>query len=130
MWRRELGLDVRLANMENNSALDARRTGNYRILRSSGSATTTIRKAFCRLDRRQRQQFTGWADPAYDALKQAELATVRCRASRSCAARRACSDAAPLSPSIIHPRLPAPASSKLAPHLAHHHPYKHVWLEE
>ncbi len=133
-WRRELGVDVRLVNMENNSVLDARRTGSFQILRSSWSADFADPQNFLALwTGDSGNNFTGWADPAYDALlRQAELAidrTQRFALLQQAEARLL--EAAPLIPVYYytHVFLLQPSVKGWHPTLLDHHPYKHVWLE-
>jgi oligopeptide transport system substrate-binding protein len=135
MWRRELGLDVRLANMENNSALDARRTGNYQILRSVWIGDYDDPQSFLSIwTGDSGNNFTGWADPAFDALlRQAEFTTdpaQRFALLQQAEARLL--DAAPLIPIYYytHVFLLQPSVKGWHPTLLDHHPYKHVWLEE
>ena len=135
MWRRELGLDVRLANMENNSALDARRTRNYRILRSVWIGDYNDPQSFLSVwTGDSGNNFTGWADATYDALlHEAELATgsvPRFALLQQAEARLL--DAAPLIPiyHYTHVFLLQPSVKGWYPTLLDHHPYKHVWLQE
>jgi oligopeptide transport system substrate-binding protein len=135
MWRRELGLDVRLASMENNSALDARRTGNYQILRSVWIGDYDDPQNFLSIwTGDSGNNFTGWTDPAYDALlRQAELATDPThRFALLQQAETRLLDAAPLIPIYYytHVFLIQPSVRGWHPTLLDHHPYKHVWLEE
>jgi oligopeptide transport system substrate-binding protein len=134
-WRRELGVEVRLVNMENNSVLDARRTGSFQILRSSWSADFADPQNFLALwTNNSGNNFTGWTDPAYDALlRQAELApdpTHRFALLQQAEARLL--DAAPVIPIYYytHVFLLQPSVQGWPPTLLDHHPYKHVWLEE
>ena len=134
-WRRELGAEVRLVNMENNSVLDARRTGSFQVLRSSWSADFVDPQNFLALwTGDSGNNFTGWSDPAYDALlEQAELAPDP--AQRTALLRQAETrllDAAPLIPVYYytHVFLLQPSVQGWRSTLLDHHPYKHVWLEE
>ena len=134
-WRRELGVEVRLVNMENNSVLDARRTGSFQILRSSWTADFgDPQNALALWTSDSGNNFTGWADPAYDALlHRAEFATdspQRLALLQQAEARLL--DAAPLIPVYYytHVFLLQPSVQGWHPTLLDHHPYKHVWLEE
>jgi oligopeptide transport system substrate-binding protein len=134
-WRRELGVEVRLVNMENNSVLEARRTGSFQILRSSWSADLADPQNFLALwTSESGNNFTGWTDPAYDArLRQAELATAPThRFAFLQQAETRLLDAAPIIPIYYytHVFLLQPAVKGWHPTLLDHHPYKHVWLEE
>jgi len=134
-WRRELGVEVRLVNMENNSVLEARRTGSFQILRSSWSADLADPQNFLALwTSESGNNFTGWTDPAYDArLRQAELATAPThRFAFLQQAETRLLDAAPIIPIYYytHVFLLQPSVQGWHPTLLDHHPYKHVWLEE
>jgi oligopeptide transport system substrate-binding protein len=134
-WRRELGVEVRLVNMENNSVLDARRTGSFQLLRSSWSADYADPQNFLSLwTGDSGNNFTGWTDPAYDALlRQAELAPDPApRFALLQQAETRLLEAAPIIPVYYytHVFLLQPAVKGWPPTLLDHHPYKHVWLEE
>jgi oligopeptide transport system substrate-binding protein len=134
-WRRELGVEVRLVNMENNSVLDARRTGSFQILRSSWTADfADPQNALALWTGDSGNNFTGWTDPTYDALlRQAELAPdpVQRLALLQQAETRLL-DAAPLIPVYYytHVFLLQPSVKGWHPTQLDHHPYKQVWLEE
>ena len=134
-WRRELAVAVRLVNMENNSVLEARRTGSFQILRSSWTADfDDPQNALALWTSDSGNNFTGWTDPAYDALlRQAALApapTQRLTLFQQAEARLL--DAAPMIPIYYytHVFLLQPSVKGWHPTLLDHHPYKHVWLEE
>ena len=134
-WRRELGVEVRLVNMENNSVLDARRTGSFQILRSSWTADfADPQNALALWTGDSGNNFTGWADPAYDALlRRAEFATDPAQRAALLRQAEACLlDAAPLIPvyHYTHVFLLQPTVQGWHPTPLDHHPYKHVWLEE
>lgn len=134
MWRRELGVDVRLANMENTSVLAARRTGNFQIMRSVWTGDYNDPQNFLSIwTSDSGNNYTGWGDPAYDALlREAALApdeTQRHALLRQAEARML--DAAPIVPIYYytHVFLIQPTVKGWHPTLLDHHPYKHVWLE-
>jgi oligopeptide transport system substrate-binding protein len=61
MWRRELGVAVSLVNEELKSTEDARRSGNYDLLRSSEIADYEDTSAFLDIWRTgNANNFTGW----------------------------------------------------------------------
>jgi oligopeptide transport system substrate-binding protein len=135
MWRRELGLDVRLANQEFGTLLAARRTGDFQLLRSAWIGDYLDPTTFLHLWRGDSSNnFTGWSSTAYDQL------TFQAARTPDPAARRALLDRAetllleeaPLVPlyHYTHVYLAHPAVRGWHPTLLDHHPYKHVWLEQ
>jgi oligopeptide transport system substrate-binding protein len=134
MWRRELGVEVRLANQELKGTLEARRAGNYQIIRSVWTGDFIDPASFLDIWRSDSgQNYTGWKNSDYDALLfSAERET-------DAAARRALFqkaeaillDGAPLIPIYYytHVFLIQPSVRGWNPTLLDHHPYKHVWLE-
>jgi oligopeptide transport system substrate-binding protein len=69
MWRQELGLRVTLHNMENRSVLEARRAGDYQVLRSVWVADYMDPATFLDVWRSDSgNNYTGWANPDYDRL--------------------------------------------------------------
>ena len=134
MWRRDLGVEVRLANQEFNSTLEARRTGAYDILRSSWSADYADPASFLDIFRSDNgNNFTGWASPEYDAaLDAAQRATAP--AERNALFQKAEAlllAAAPIIPlyHYTHVFVIRPEVKGWNPTLLDHHPYKAVWLE-
>jgi oligopeptide transport system substrate-binding protein len=71
MWRRELGIQVRLANQELKGTLEARRGGTYQIITPVGRTSTTTRCCSLRLANRTLQ-----------------LASRRCKKPNRCCWRR------------------------------------------
>jgi oligopeptide transport system substrate-binding protein len=135
MWRRELGVEVRLVNEENASTLAARSTGSYQILRSSWTADYADPASFLEIwTRASGNNFTGWSNVAYDALvREAGLApTAPARAELYRQAEAILLAAAPIIPiyHYTHVYLLAPAVQGWFPTALDHHPYKHVWLKE
>ena len=131
MWRRDLGVEVRLANQEFSSTLEARRTGAYEILRSSWSADYADPASFLDIFRSDSgNNFTGWSNPAYDtALTAASRAATA--AERNALFRQAESlllDAAPIIPiyHYTHVFVIRPEVKGWFPTLLDHHPYKAV----
>ena len=69
MWRRELGVTVQLANQEDKIARQARRAGEYDLIRSSWTADyrdpLTFLEVFASTSG---NNHTRWSNPAYDRL--------------------------------------------------------------
>lgn len=69
MWRRDLGVKVRLTNADLKTIEDARRSGAFEILRSSWIAEYADPSSFLDVFRSDSgNNFTGWANADYDAL--------------------------------------------------------------
>ena len=135
MWRRELGVEVRLVNQELKSTQDARRLGNFQILRSVWIGDYVDPLAFLSIwTSDSGNNFTGWSSRDYDSLL-AEAARTADPASRNALLQRAEAillDAAPIIPVYYysHIFLLQPSVHGWQPTLLDHHPYKNVWLEE
>ncbi|HEY4300501.1 MAG TPA: peptide ABC transporter substrate-binding protein [Candidatus Didemnitutus sp.] len=135
MWKRELGVDVRIVAMEQTAALAQRSLLAYQILRSDWTAdyandALAFLKVFAG---NSGDNHTGWKNADYDALlAQAERDTDPGR--RADELRRAEAillEQAPLIP-IYHLttiRLVHPSVHGWHPTLLDHHPYKAIWLE-
>jgi oligopeptide transport system substrate-binding protein len=134
MWRRELGIDVRLVNEDLKSVLGARRTGDYQIMRSSWIADYEDPGSFLDVWRSgSGDNFTGWSSPDYDALLFAAGRTPDA-ASRRALFRKAESlllQAVPIIPIYYYTHVFLKQSSVQGwyPNLLDHHPYKYVSLE-
>ena len=135
MWRRELGVDVRIVTMENSAVLAQRLNLAFQILRSEWAADYPDPKAFLEIfTTNADNNHTGWTNSAYDALL-AEADRTTDHSSRFSLLQRAETillEESPLIP-IYHlstVRLVHPAVRGWHPTLLDHHPYKHVWLEE
>lgn len=134
MWRRELGVDVRLSNQELKSTLEARRAGDYQILRSVWTGDFADPVSFLDIWRSDSgNNYTGWRNPDYDALLFA-AARERDTTARHALLQKAEAlllEAAPLIPvyHYTHVFLIRPSVRGWHPTLLDHHPYKHVWLE-
>lgn len=134
MWRRDLGVEVRLANQEFNSTLEARRTGTYDILRSSWSADYVDPASFLDIFRSDSgNNFTGWSNPEYDTAltAAARAATATERNALFLKAEALLLEAAPIIPiyHYTHVFVIRPEVKGWRPTLLDHHPYKAVWLE-
>ena len=129
----ELGVEVRLVNQELASLLEARRNGDFQILRGSWVADYDSPETYLDLFRTgSANNYTGWQDPAYD---QALLAAARTpdREARFALLRQAETlllEAAPVLPLFVntHVYLLHPAVRGWHPTLLDRHPLKHVSL--
>ncbi len=134
MWRKELGLRVKLVNMEQTSVLNARRTGDYQILRSSWTADYADPENFLGIwTSASGDNFTGWSSPAYDALIAEAARTIdgNRRKELYAAAESILMEASPFIGiyHYTHLFLIHPSVRGWHPTALDHHPYKHVWLE-
>lgn len=134
MWRRELGLDVRLVNQELRSVLAARRTGAFQVLRSVWIGDYLDPATFLNLWRSDSgNNYTGWASTAYDQLtfQAARTTDPESRKALFARAEALLLDEAPMIPiyHYTHVFLVHPSVRGWYPTLLDHHPYKHVWLE-
>ncbi len=132
-WR-AIGVQSRLTNQEFASLLEARRAGDFQILRSSWVADYNEPLSFLDLfTSTNPNNYTGWSDPAYDhALSQAALTQdpqARHELYRSAETRLL--DAAPLLPVYVnaHVYLIHPAVRGWFAHPLARHPLERVWLE-
>lgn len=134
MWRRELGVDVRIANMEQATLLANRRTLDYSIMRAEWSADYLDPKTFLAVfTSDSNNNHTGWKDAAYDALL-AEADRTADPAARFGLLRRA--EAILLRELPVIPiyyftsvRLVSPQVHGWHPTLLDRHPYKGIWLD-
>jgi Asp-tRNA(Asn)/Glu-tRNA(Gln) amidotransferase A subunit family amidase len=134
MWRRELGLEVRLTNQELKSTLSARRAGDFQMLRSVWTADYADPTSFLSIfTTANGNNYTGWADSAYDAALFAAARTSELVARNALfnQAERILLDAAPIIPIFhyTHVFLLQPSVRGWNSTVLDHHPYKHVWLE-
>ena len=135
MWRRELGLEVRLASQEFKVVLDERRAGHYQILLSDWVGDYLDPATFLDPWRSDSgNNHTGWASPDYDdrLFAAARTADPADRARQLARAEALMLAAAPVIPLYYntHVFLCQPSVKGWLPTLLDHHPYKHVWLEE
>lgn len=134
MWRRELGLDVKMVNQEFKVVLAERRAGRFQILLSDWVGDYLDATTFLDLWRSDSgNNHTGWANPEYDALlfSAARNPDPAARAQQLQRAEALMLNAAPAVPIyfnthvfLLHPSVKGWNST-----LLDHHPYKHVWLE-
>lgn len=134
MWRRELGITVRLVNQENKVVLDARRAGDFQILRSNWIGDYIDPATFLDVFRSDSgNNYTGWGSADYDAALFAAVRTPDTTARHALyqQAEKILIEAAPILPIYYfnHNFLIQPSVKGWHPTLLDHHPYKHVWLE-
>ncbi|MEO6568020.1 MAG: peptide ABC transporter substrate-binding protein [Opitutaceae bacterium] len=134
MWRKELGIEVRLVNQEAKVVRTERRAGNYQILLSDWVGDYLDPTTFLDVWRSDSgNNHTGWANPDYDAIlfSAARTASVGERAALLQKAEALMLAAVPIAPLYYntHVFLLHPAVKGWHPTLLDHHPYKHVWLE-
>lgn len=134
MWRRELKVEVRLANQELKVVQAGRREGRFEIVLSDWVGDYLDPLTFLDIMRSDSgNNYTGWSSAAYDALLFAASRNPDA-ATRAAQLRRAESDllaAAPIIPLYhnTHAFLIQPSVRGWHPTVLDHHPYKHVWLE-
>jgi len=134
MWRRELGVTVKIANMEQKTLLETRRTLGYQMLRSDWVGDYLDPSTFLNVfSGNSGNNHTGWSSSDYDSLLyQAErTADPTARYALMQRAESILLDDAPIIPIYYYTtvRLLHPAVRGWYPTLLDHHPYKHVWLE-
>jgi oligopeptide transport system substrate-binding protein len=133
MWRRELGLDVRLVNQELKVVLADRRAGQYQVLLSDWVGDFPDASTFLDVWRgASANNHTGWSSADYDALLVAAARTAD-PAARAGLLRQAESlllAAAPVIPLYFNPHvfLLQPSVHGWYPTVLDHHPYQDVWL--
>ena len=134
MWRRELGLDVRLVNEELKAVLADRQAGHYQILLYDWQADYLDPDSFLSVWRSDSgNNNTGWSSPDYDRLlDDAErTADPAVRAGLFAQAEKLLLAAAPIVPLYFntHVFLLQPSVKNWHPTLLDHHPYKYVYLD-
>jgi len=134
MWRRELGVRIRLVNQDLKSTLAARRTGNYDLLRSSWIADYQDPSAFLDTMRSDSgNNDTGWSNPDYDAAIFAASRTLdpAARDALYAKAENLLLQESPIIPlyHYTHVFLIAPSVRGWYPTLLDHHPYRAVSLK-
>ena len=135
MWRRELGLDVRINNMEMSSLFAKRRALDYSVLRSEWAADFADAKTFLDVFRGgSNNNHTGWTNATYDTLlhEADRTADPAARATLLQQAEAVLLDEMPVIPLYYFTtvRLVHPSVRGWQPLLLDRHPYKHVWLEK
>lgn len=133
MWRRDIGVQVRLVNEDFKSTEEARRTGAYDLLRSSWIPEYADPSAFLEVWRSDSSNnYTGWSSPDFDSLLFAAARTPE-RSARNALyakAERILLTEAPVIPlyHYTHVFLIRPSVKGWSPNLLDHHPYKWVSL--
>jgi oligopeptide transport system substrate-binding protein len=132
-WRKELGLEIRLLNMEGKSVLAARRARDFQILRSSWIGDYNDPATFLSVWTSQSgNNHSGWSNPAYDQLifQAARTSETTARHSLFQQAEALLVADAPFIPiyTYTHVFLKNPSVQGWHATLLDHHPYKHVWL--
>ena len=135
MWRRDLGVDVRLANQEYKVVFANRRTGNYQILLGDWIGDYLDPTTFLDLWRSDAgNNHTGWGSREYDALMNQAAATVdvAARADLLQRAEQLMLAAAPIAPIYFntHVYLKQPSLKNWHPSPMDHIDYRHVSLEQ
>jgi oligopeptide transport system substrate-binding protein len=134
MWRRDLGLDVRLVNQEYKVVMANRRAGEFQILLGNWTADYLDATTFLDMWRRDSgNNYTGWTDPAYDALceRADRTADAAARAALLAQAEALVLDAAPIVPVYFntHVYLLSPSVKGWQPTPMDHSDFRYVWLE-
>ena len=133
MWRRDLGVQVRLVNEDFKSTEEARSTGSYDLLRSAEIADYADPSAFLEMWRGDSSNnFTGWSNPDYDSLLFAADRTTdpAARYALYAKAEHLLLTEAPVIPiyHYMHVFLLRPSVKGWNSTLLDHHPYKWVSL--
>jgi oligopeptide transport system substrate-binding protein len=134
MWRRELGVNVRLVNEELKVVLTDRRAGEYQILLYDWAADYLDPASFLNVWRKDSgNNFTGWHNAGYDHLLDAAENSTDPAARNVLfhSAEALLLDNAPIIPIYYntHVFLLQPSVKGWNPTLLDHHPYKYVHLE-
>ena len=135
MWRRELGLDVRLIHQEYTSLLAARRAGDFQILRSPWIGDYMDPLSFLTVwTADSGNNYTGWKNPLFDQLlfEAARTSDLSARNALFQKAEALLLDDAPLVPiyHYAHIFLIQPSVKGWHANLLDHHPYKFVYLKQ
>jgi oligopeptide transport system substrate-binding protein len=133
MWRRDLGIQVRLMNEDLKSTEEARSTGSYELLRSSLIADYADPSAFLELWRGDNgNNFTGWSNADFDSFlfTAARTPDLSARNALYGRAESLLLREAPVIPiyHYTHVFLIRPSVHGWNPTLLDHHPYKDVYL--
>lgn len=133
-WLTVLGVQTRLVNQDFATLLEARRTGDFQLLRSGWVADYDDPVSFLALfTTPSAQNFTGWSDPAYDQALYAAARTPdhAARYALLFAAETRLLEAAPILPlyANTHVFLLHPSVRGWSPNRLDRHPLKNVRLE-
>jgi oligopeptide transport system substrate-binding protein len=134
MWKKNLGIEVRLLNQEWKVYLDTQRQMNYQICRAGWTGDYADPNTF--LDMWLTgggQNETGWSNPEYDRLigEAARTADPAARLELFQKAEAILMDEVPIIPIYFYTRqhLISPKLKGWNPTLLDHHPYKHLSFE-
>lgn len=108
MWKRELGLTVRLTQQEKKTVYERRRAGDYQLVLGTWTADYLDATTFLDMWRMgSGNNQTGWSDPAYDALcdRANTLLDADERAQVLASAERLLLEAAPIVPIYFNTRI-------------------------
>ena len=135
MWRRELGVQVRVHNLEMKSVQSESRTGRYQMSLADWVADYLDADSFLNVWRgSDGNNRTGWSSADYESLLFAAARTAdpgeHARLLRR--AEQLLLDAAPVIPLYFNPHvfLLQPSVHGWYPNVLDHHPYQAVWLGE
>jgi oligopeptide transport system substrate-binding protein len=134
MWRRDLGLDVRLVNQEYKVVFANRRAGDYQVLLGSWTADYLDATTFLDMWRSDSgNNHTGWTSPAYDALadRANTIADAPARAAVLAQAEALVLDAASIIPIYYntHVYMLHPAVKGWQPTPTDHSDFRYVYLQ-
>jgi oligopeptide transport system substrate-binding protein len=134
LWKRELGLEVRLVNQEWKTLQSTRRAGDFQILRSVWNPDYLDPLSFLNIwTSSSTDNYTGWSSADYDQLlfRAARTSDNAARDKLLQQAEALLLDDAPFVPlyHYTHVFLIRPSVKGWHPTLLDHHPYKHVYLE-
>ncbi|HEU5079416.1 MAG TPA: peptide ABC transporter substrate-binding protein [Opitutaceae bacterium] len=134
MWRKELGLQVKLVAQENKMLLTARTAGDYQVLRSIWSGDFIDPLSFLGIfTSTSGNNYTSWANRTYDQLvfEAARVAEPSARNTLLAKAEALLLDEAPIIPlyHYTHVFVIQPSVKNWHPTLLDHHPYKYVYLQ-
>ena len=134
MWKKNLGIEVKLLNQEWKVYLDSQRQLNYQICRAGWTGDYVDPNTF--LDMWLTgggQNETGWGNPEYDRLiaEAGRTADAAARLELFQKAEAILMDEMPIIPIYYYTRVYAmsPKVKGHYPTLLDNHPYKHLWLE-
>ncbi len=134
MWRRELGIEVRLMTLEPKVVQNTRSAGDFQIIRGDWIADYPDPSSFLDVWRSHNgNNYTGWSDATYDSLLFAAERTTPPDERRALwqKAEARLLAALPIIPLFhyTHVFLIQPSVQGWYANPLDHHPYKYVWLD-
>lgn len=135
MWRKNLGVEVRLVNQEWKVYLDMEQTGNYTLSRAGWIADYVDPNVFLEIwVTGNGNNQTNWSNPEYDRLYASAL-TAKNEQERYEIYQKMDAilvDEVPIIPIYYYTRVHAvsPRVKGYYPTLLDNHPYKYIWLED